>query len=215
MQANSGRDVGGDEYRGRVKRVVVAGGIGAGKSAVEERLLVLGWPVIDADVIARRVVQKGQPAWSALLDAFGTGALSGDGELDRKFIADIVFHDASALKRLNHVTHGYIGAEIIRELDAATGPAVFVALPLFRPEHRVNLLIDEVWAVHVAPATAIERLCSLRGFSEDDARARIAAQMSNDERAAIVDRVLWNEGSLEDLYTQLDSALANLGLSRD
>ena len=215
MQANSGWDVGGDEYRGRVKRVVVAGGMGAGKSAVEERLVVLGWPVIDADVIARRVVEKGEPAWLALRDAFGTAAFSDDGELDRKFIADVVFHDASALKRLNHVTHGHIGAEIVRELDAATGPAVFVALPLFRPEHRVNLMIDEVWAVQVAPSTAIERLCTLRGFSEEDARARIAAQMTNDERAAIVDRVLSNEGSLEDLYGQLDIALGELGLSRD
>jgi len=99
-------DVGGYEYRGRVKTVAIAGGIGAGKSVLAERLTTLGWPVIDADVIARRVVEKGEPAWRALRDAFGTAAMDEDGELDRKFVADIVFHDPSALRRLNHITHG-------------------------------------------------------------------------------------------------------------
>ena len=193
----------------------MAGGIGAGKSAVCERLVALGWPVIDADVIARRVVEKGEPAWLALRDAFGTAAFGENGELDRAFVADVVFHDASALRRLNHITHGHIGAEIARELDAATGAAVFVAIPLFRVEHRVNLSIDEVWAVQVDPETAVRRLCTSRGFSEADARARIAAQMSNEERARIVDRVLRNEGSLNDLYAQLDVALEELGVRRD
>lgn len=198
-----------------MKRVVVAGGIGAGKSAVCERLAALGWPVIDADVIARRVVEKGQPAWTALRDAFGMAAFGEEGELDRDFIADVVFHDTSALKRLNHITHGHIGVEIARELDGASGPVVFVAIPLFRPEHRGNLSIDEVWSVQVDPETAVRRLCTLRGYSEEAARARIAAQMSNDERSQIVDRVMWNEGSLEDLYGQLDAALKELGLNGD
>lgn len=193
----------------------MAGGIGAGKSAVCERLAALGWPIIDADVIARRVVQKGEPAWAALHDAFGPGAFGADGELDRQFMADVVFHDASALKRLNHVTHGHIGAEIVRELSAATGPAVFVALPLFRPEHRGLFSLDEAWAIQVEAETALRRLRDLRGFDEGDARARIAAQMSNDERSAIVDRVIWNGGSLEDLYGQLDVAISALRLRGD
>jgi dephospho-CoA kinase len=198
-----------------VKTVAIAGGIGAGKTAVAERLASLDWPVIDADVIARKVVEKGEPAWRALRDAFGTAVLGEDGELDRKFLADVVFHDPSALRRLNHITHGRIGEEIVRELDATMGPAVFVALPLFRSEHRAALRLDEVWAVQVEPATALKRLCTLRGFSEDDARARLAAQMSNDERAAVVDRILWNEGTIDDLYAQLDAALEELGVGRD
>jgi dephospho-CoA kinase len=198
-----------------VKRVVVAGGIGAGKSAVASRLEDLGWPVIDADVIARNVVAKGQPAWLALRDAFGAAILDENEEIDRKFVADVVFHDASALKRLNHITHGYIGQGLVRALDEASGNAAFVAIPLFRPEHRVALNIDEAWAVEVEPATAVERLVAHRGFSEEDAKARIAAQMTNEERAAIVDRVIWNEGSLEDLYLQLDAALDDLGVSSD
>ncbi len=198
-----------------MKTVAIAGGIGAGKTAVGERLATLGWPVIDADVIARRVVEKGEPAWRAIRDAFGTAALQANGEIDREFVADVVFHDSSALRRLNYITHGPIGNEIVRELDATTGAAVFVALPLFRSEHRTIFHLDQVWAVQVESTTALQRLCTLRGFSEDDARARLAAQMSNDERAALVDRVFWNEGTLDDLFAQLDAALVELGVGRD
>lgn len=208
-------DVGGYEYRGRVKRVALAGGIGAGKTVLSDRLSSLGWPVIDADVVARKVVENGEPAWVALRDAFGSAVLAPSGELDRKFLADVVFHDASALRRLNHITHGYIGTEIIRELDATHAAAVFIAMPLFRPEHRAVFQLDEVWAVQVDPATALSRLCAQRGLDEDDARARLAAQMSNEERALLVDRVLWNDGTLDELYLQLDAALGDLGIGRD
>lgn len=190
-----------------MKRVALAGGIGAGKTILSERLAALGWPVIDADVIARKVVQKGEPAWVALRDAFGTAVLTPAGELDRAFMADVAFHDASALRRLNHVTHGYIGSEIIRELDAADADVVFIALPLYRPEHRDAFRLDEVWAVVVDPEIALTRLVEQRGFNEEDARARLAAQMSNEERQALADRVLFNNGSLEELFAQLDSAL--------
>lgn len=213
--ARSDRDVGGDEYRGRVKRVALAGGIGAGKTVLSERLLSMGWPVIDADEVARKVVENGEPAWSALRDAFGSAVLTPTGELDRKFLADVVFHDASALRRLNQITHPRIGDEILRDLDATNARAIFVALPLFRPEHRAFFRFDEVWAVQVDPATALTRLCALRGFDEDDARARLAAQPSNEEIAALVDRVLWNDGTLDELYAQLEKALDELGVGGD
>ncbi|HVA71108.1 MAG TPA: dephospho-CoA kinase [Acidimicrobiales bacterium] len=198
-----------------MKTVALAGGIGAGKTAIAERLSSRGWPVIDADVIARKVVAKDEPAWRAIRDAFGTAALDADGEIDRKYVADVVFHDPSALRRLNYMTHGHIGNEIVRELDASSGPAVFVALPLFRSEHRALFHLDQVWAVLVEPTTALKRLCTLRGLSEDDARARLAVQMSNDERAALADLVFWNEGTLDDLFAQLDAALVGLGVGRD
>ena len=89
-----------------MKRVAIAGGIGAGKSTVTDRLTTLGFSVVDADVIARHVVEQGEPAWRALVDAFGSAVLTPEGDIDRKFLADVVFHDASALRRLNHITHG-------------------------------------------------------------------------------------------------------------
>ena len=196
-----------------MKRVAIAGGIGAGKSAVTEHLTSLGWPVVDADVVARKVVEPGEPAWRALRDAFGTAVLTSTEELDRAFLAEIVFHDATALRRLNAITHGYIGREMVRELDALTGPVAFVAIPLYRAEHRSQLALDEVWAIEVEPETAVARLTALRGFSEEDARARLAAQITNEERSAEADRVIWNEGTLLELYAQIDEALAGLGSS--
>jgi dephospho-CoA kinase len=196
-----------------MKRIVIAGGIGAGKSAVSGRLRALGYSVIDADDVAHDVTAKGSPALAALVDAFGSAVLANDGTLDRAFVAEIVFNDRTALRRLNRITHGQIGVEIVRQLDEATGDAVFVAVPLFRPEHRAAFALDEVWSVQVDPETAVRRLVEGRGFTEADARARLATQMSNDERERIVDRVFWNEGSLDDLFAQLDAALELVGLA--
>jgi dephospho-CoA kinase len=196
-----------------VKRIVIAGGMGAGKSATSDYLISLGWPVIDADEIAHEVTQPGAAAYSALRDAFGDAVLNADAAIDRAFLADVVFHDRTALRRLNAITHGHIGAEIVRRLDDATGQACFVALPLFRPEHRELLHLDEVWAVLVQPETALTRLSELRGFSLEDAQSRLDNQMSNEERAGIVDRVIWNDGSLHELHEQLDAALKESGLA--
>jgi dephospho-CoA kinase len=197
-----------------MKRIVIAGGIGAGKSALAQRLSDLGFTVVDADDVAHDVTSPGSPTLSALVDAFGGAVLDEEGSLDRAFVAEVVFHDASALRRLNAITHGPIGVEIVRRLDAAEGDAVFAAIPLFRNEHRGAFALDAVWAVQVAPETAIRRLIEGRGFSEADARARLANQVSNDERAALADLVLSNDGTIEDLYAQLDAALAGAGLAR-
>jgi dephospho-CoA kinase len=197
-----------------VKRVAIVGGIGAGKSTVTDRLTTLGFSVVDADVLARRVVEQGQPAWRALVDAFGTAVLTPEGDIDRKFLADVVFHDASALRRLNHITHGYIGAEMRAGLDTASGDVAFVAIPLYRAEIRDGLELSEVWAIEVRPETALDRLVGERGMDAEDARARLAAQMTNDERSALADRVIDNNGSLEDLYASLDVALSEL-VARD
>lgn len=197
-----------------MRRIGVAGGIGAGKTALTERLEDLGWSVVDADRVAHRVTEAGQPAWRALRDAFGDAVLGPDGSLDRTFVAEVVFHDHSALRRLNHITHGHIGQEIERELDSMHGSVAFVAIPLFLPEHRHIFKLEEVWAVLCEPETAVTRLREHRGFSEADACARLANQMTNDERITIVDRVLWNEGSLSDLYEMLDVVLHTVGVTR-
>ena len=100
-----------------------------------------------------------------------------------------------------------------RELDETDATTVFVAIPLYRAEHRENLQLDEAWAVVADPQTAIERLVTQRGMSVDDATARLTAQMSNDERVALVDRVIWNDGTFDDLYGRLDEVLAESGIA--
>jgi len=195
-----------------VKRIVIAGGIGAGKSAATEYLAIRGFPIIVADDVARAVTQPGEPAWQAMRDAFGDAVLRNDQTIDRAFVADLVFHDVSALKRLNSITHGHIGIEIIRRIGETTSDAVFIALALFRPEHRSAFEVDEVWAVLASPDVALGRLVEHREFTEDDARARLANQATNEERVPLVDRVLWNDGTLEELHAKVDAELARCGL---
>ena len=197
-----------------MKRIALAGGIGSGKSAAERHLRDRGFNVIDADEVARRVVEPGEPAWRALVDAFGTAVLTADGTIDRAFVAEVVFHDPSALRRLNGITHGYIGAEILRRLEAATGPAAFVALPLYRPEHRAVFELDEVWVLSTELDTVLARLCADRGFTEEDARARLSNQPPLASLVATADRVIRNDGTLDELFAELDGALVASGIVR-
>ncbi len=191
----------------------MAGGIGAGKSTVTDYLGQRGFTVIDADDVAHQVVEPDRPAWRALRDAFGDAVLAPDRTIDRSFLAEVVFHDRSALTRLNGITHGHIGAEIHAELERASGTAVFVALPLFRPEHRQIFRLTRVWGVLVAPEVALRRLVEQRGLDERDARARLANQPTNEERLAVVDDVIWNEGTTEALYARVDELLGERGLA--
>ena len=195
-----------------MKRIAIAGGIGAGKTEATNYLVRLGYGVIDADEVARRVVEPETPAWRALRDSFGEAVLRPDSTIDRQFLAELVFHDATALRRLNNITHGHIGHEIVCELEAASADVIFVALPLFRPEHRAIFRLDEAWSVQASPEIALDRLVRHRVLSGDDARARLASQISNEERSSIVDHVLWNDGSIEDLHSKLDAQLGRVGL---
>jgi dephospho-CoA kinase len=196
-----------------VSRIAVIGGIGSGKTAVTDHLAERGAVVIDADVVARDVVGIGRPAWHQLVDAFGTAVLAPDGSLDRPFVADVVFHDATALRRLNHITHSAIGLEMAHQIErGATAPLIVVALPLFRPQHRDLLGLDEVWCVWAPPEVALERLVSSRGFRHEDAEARLASQPTNEERLRMADVALENTGSLEELRRKVDGLLAERGL---
>ena len=192
---------------------MIAGGIGAGKTAVTDWLRARGFVVVDADLVAHDVVEPGRPALRALRDAFGDAVLDAQGRLDRAFVADVVFHDPTALRRLNAITHGYIGIEIARQLSETRGRGVFIALPLYRPEHRDLFGVDEVWAVQVEPETAVARLVDGRGFTEADARARLEIQMTNDERERLADRLIPNEGNLEELHAHLERQLTESGLN--
>jgi dephospho-CoA kinase len=197
-----------------MKRIAIAGGIGSGKTAVTDYLAGKGFSIIDADIVARRVVERGSSAWIALRDAFGDAVLNDLGGIDRAFLASIAFSNPSALARLNSITHRAIGREIARELDVLDpGIAVaFIALPLFRTEHRRLFAIDEVWAVLASRETAISRLVTMRGFTETEAEKRIDAQISNSERESLADRTIWNEASLQELYRRIDEILVSENL---
>jgi dephospho-CoA kinase len=198
-----------------VKRIALAGGIGAGKSTVVDYLRARGFVALDADEVYRDLVTPGGPLLAVLVDAFGTALLTRDGELDRRFVANLVFHDATALARLNAITHPWVGREIRRALESAVGGATFVAIPLFRPEHRRDLGLTEVWSIQVATEIAIDRLINQRAMSEDEARLRIAHQMSNAERQSLADEVIWNNTDRDALRNRIDELLRDRGLDGD
>jgi dephospho-CoA kinase len=194
-------------------RVALTGGIGSGKSAVSARLSALGAVVLDGDKAARAVVEPGTPGLALITDAFGLGVLRADGSLDRAGLAKIVFADEDARATLNAITHPLIH-EYIEAAEkaalAAGGPDTIVVhdLPLLA-EGQPPRAIDLVVVVDVPPAVQVVRLAE-RGLPEDQARARMAAQASREQRLAIADIVIDNSGSLADLDRRVREVWAGL-----
>jgi len=187
-----------------MKVIGLTGGIGSGKSSLSARLAERGAVVIDADAITREVQEPGSPVLGAMVERFGDAILRGDGSLDRQAVADIVFSDTDALADLNAIVHPAVGAEIARRLEAATDgdQVVILDVPLLVESGRSDMVGLIVVDVH--PDLAVERLVAHRGFTEKDARARIARQASREERLARADVVVDNSGSLDDLHDQVD-----------
>ena len=188
--------------------VGLTGGIGSGKSTVSARLAAHGAVVIDADAIVREVQAPGQPVFEAMVDRFGPGIVTAAGSLDRQAVADIVFTDADALADLNALVHPAVSAEIAHRLaaEAETDHVVVLDVPLLVESGRSDLA--GMIVVDVDPEIAVARLVAHRGFREDDARARMARQVSREERVSRADVVIDNSGSLEDLDDQIDRAWA-------
>jgi dephospho-CoA kinase len=188
----------------------LTGGIGSGKSTVSALLAAQGAVVIDADAITRELQQPGTEVLAAMVERFGDAILRADGTLDRQAVADIVFHDTQALEDLGAIVHPAVGAEIARRLEVAVGTDSLVVLdvPLLVESGRDDLAALVV--VDVDPEVAVARLVEHRGMSEADARARMANQVSREERLAKADVVIDNSGSLEDLAARVEEAWPRL-----
>lgn len=160
--------------------------------------------IVDADRIARQLQEPGQPVFEAMVEAFGGGIVAEDGNLNRQAVAEIVFHDDAALKTLNDITHPAIGTAIVERIAefADTDEVVILDVPLLVGSDQYETAGTIV--VDVDPEIAIRRLVEFRGFSEDDARARLSKQKSREDRLAIADVVLDNSGTVEDLRAQVD-----------
>ncbi|WP_448317755.1 dephospho-CoA kinase [Streptomyces sp. CO7] len=179
--------------------VGLTGGIGAGKSEVSRLLVAHGAVLIDADRIAREVVEPGTPGLAAVVEAFGPEVLAADGSLDRPRLGAIVFADPEKRAVLNAIVHPLVG-ERSRELEAAAPADAVVVhdVPLLT-ENGLAPLYDLVVVVDAAPATQLERLTGLRGMSEEDARSRMAAQATREQRLEIADIVIDNDVPLPEL----------------
>ncbi|MFF4310269.1 dephospho-CoA kinase [Streptomyces sp. NPDC001507] len=191
-------------------KVGLTGGIGAGKSEVSRLLVEHGAVLIDADRIAREVVAPGTPGLAAVTEAFGPEVLAADGSLDRPRLGSIVFADPARLAVLNSIVHPLVGARS-RELESAAADDAVVVhdVPLLA-ENGLAQLYDVVVVVDTAPETQLDRLTRLRGMTEEDARARMAAQATREKRLEIADIVIDNDVPLDALRQRVGDVWADL-----
>jgi dephospho-CoA kinase len=189
-------------------QIGLTGGIGSGKSSAARRFGELGALVIDADLVAREVVEPGTDGLAAVADEFGPGVLDADGRLDRPALARIVFADEAARGRLNAILHPRIRARVAARIAAApAGTVVVQDVPLLAETGQAPSY-DLVVVVETPVELRVRRLARDRGMAAAEARARMATQATDEQRRAIADVVLRNDGTLEDLRAQVDEVWA-------
>lgn len=186
-------------------RTGLTGGIGAGKSTVATRLVERGAVLVDSDVIAREVVEPGTAGLAAIVEAFGRDVLGADGRLDRPALAAVVFSDAGARRTLDGIVHPLVRARSDEIVAAAPADAIVVQdIPLL-VEGGMAPTFPLVVVVGVDAEERVRRLVSARGMSEQDARARIAAQAGDEQRRAVADVWLDNSGEPDDTRRRVDA----------
>ncbi|MER5180740.1 dephospho-CoA kinase [Streptomyces sp. NPDC002896] len=191
-------------------RVGLTGGIGAGKSEVSRLLVECGAVLIDADKIAREVVEPGTPGLATIVEAFGEEVLHADGSLDRPKLGTIVFADADRLALLNSIVHPLVRARSAELEAAAPDDAVVIHDVPLLAENTLAPLYDVVVVVDASPETQLDRLVRLRRMTEEDARARMAAQATRERRLEIADIVIDNDVPLAELREQVHAVWRDL-----
>ncbi len=179
-------------------RVALTGGIASGKTTVANLFAALGVPLIDTDVIAREVVEPGQPALAAVVAAFGPDILDTDGRLDRRRMRERIFADPAAKRQLEAILHPAIRAEMERQSRAAGGAYQVLVIPLLTEGGRRDH-VDRVLLVDVPEALQVERLMWRDGVSREQAQASLNAQATRAERLAMADDIVRNTGRVDDL----------------
>ena len=191
-------------------RVGLTGGVASGKSTVATMLGELGAVIIDADALAREVVAKGTPGLEAVVQEFGEELLGADGELDRRAMGRLVFGDEQARKRLEAIVHPLVFERIVElEKQAPPGAVVVHDIPLLAENGRAGDF-DAVIVVDAPTELQVERMVRERGWTEEDARSRIAAQATREDRRAIATHLVDNTGTREDLRGRVAEVFAEV-----
>lgn len=188
-------------------KIGLTGGIASGKSKVLTYFKDKGIPYIDADIVAREVVEPGTEGLEAIVDAFGSNVLHDDGTLNREALGAIVFHNEEKRRQLNDCLKEYIRNRILEltsQYESVNTPALIYDIPLLI-EGEWYTMMDEVWLVYVNEMTQIERLMSRNGYSKEDALARIKSQMRLDDKRSYADVIIDNNGTPRDLTKQLNT----------
>ena len=190
----------------------LTGGIASGKSLVTEQLAERGATVIDADKVGHSSYRKGSETFRELVEAFGEEIVGADGEIDRKALGGKVFGDPAARRRLERIVWPAMRTMMEAQLEtlrsASAGIVVIEAAVLIEADWLP--IVDEVWVVSASPATARKRLFERNGLNEEQAEARLRAQLANDARRSYADVVIENDGTLEELTAAVDAAWSKL-----
>lgn len=189
-----------------MKIIGLTGGIATGKSQVSSILSELGAMVIDADIVAREVVQKGLPAWQQLKDTFGEEYFLSNGELNRRKLGQLVFSHPDELAKLNSITHPAIKAKIeerINDLKVQGYNGIVVVDAALLLEAGWETMVDQVWVVDAPMEKRIERLMNRDNLTRDQALSRINSQMSQQERIAKADKIIYNNSNIDSLKEQV------------
>ena len=188
-------------------KIGLTGGIGCGKSTAVKRFRDLGIPIVDADIVAREVVQAGQPALQAIAELFGDAALLADGSLNRAWLRQTVFNDTARLQQLEAILHPRIREAIVRDMTAAMvagSPYVVVDVPLLFEKH-YDTLFDRVLVIDCLPAQQHERVSQRDGSTIELVESIMQRQIPRDERLFRADDIIENVGSLADFNNKIDT----------
>lgn len=185
----------------------LTGSIATGKSTVAKRLKELGLPIVDADEVARQVVEPGSETLAAIHAAFGDDALLPDGSMNREAIGRHIFGDSQKREQLNSIIHPAIRQEMLRQRDhhiASGASIVIMDIPLLF-ESKLQHFVDRILVVGTSEATQLKRLMERNSLSEEEARQRIQSQIAVQQKMDQADDVLVNEGTVEELYEKVDT----------
>ena len=188
-------------------KIGLTGGIASGKSTVLTYFKDKGIPYIDADIVAREVVEPGTEGLKAIVDTFGSNVLQDDGTLNREALGAIVFHNEKKRQLLNNCLKTHIRnriMELTSQYEHGNTPILIYDIPLLI-EGEWYTMMDEVWLVYVNETTQIERLMSRNGYTREDALARINSQMRLDDKRAYADVIIDNNGTPHELTVQLNT----------
>lgn len=193
------------------KIIGITGGIASGKSTVVAEIRKHGYQVIDADQVVHELQAKGGKLYQALCNWLGTDILQENGELDRKKIGQLIFSSKDMLEKSSRLQNGIIREELARRRDelAKTQKVFFMDIPLLI-EHDYMEWFDDIWLVHLDEKTQLERLVMRNHFSKEEAKKRMASQMSTEAKKPYADKLLDNSGDLTELKAQINQLLQEL-----
>ena len=195
-----------------LKVIGLTGGIATGKSTVAQLLSAHGFKIVDADIAARKAVEKGSEGLQQVREVFGEAAITETGEMDRTYVGEQIFYDSALREKLNAIVHPKVREimESEKEQYLAEGHNVIMDIPLLY-ENKLEDTVDEVWLVYASESIQVDRLMARNDLSLEDAKARVYSQISIDKKSRMADVVIDNLGTTLELKQNVEQLLVEKG----